>query len=150
MKKESNYVGDEITRQLTLTPITPKTKLFTHTPLGEELYAELQSELGLVVVAGYIRRNGTSPYEYMLLYVDRARSDTRWKDRLDQGETWAHDECFEQIRDVLFRVLTKHNLELPIEKAYDQKTGELVSDTCFNVSLYDFDDWQKYWKTHDR
>ena len=102
MKKERNYVGDEITRQLTLTPITPKTKLFTHTPLGEELYAELQSELGLVVVAGYIRRNGTSPYEYMLLYVDRVRSDTRWKDRLDQGETWAHDDCFEQIRNVFF------------------------------------------------
>lgn len=150
MKKERNDVGDVITRQLTLTPITPETKRFTHTPLGEELYAELQSELGLAVVAGYIRRNGTGPYEYMQLYVDRARSDTRWKDRLDRGDTWAHDECFEQIRDVLFRVLTKYDLELPIEKAYDKKTGEPVSDTCFNISLYDFDYWQRYWKTHDR
>ncbi len=39
---------------LTLTSMTPRTKEFRHTQIGEELFLELQQTLGLSVVAGYM------------------------------------------------------------------------------------------------
>lgn len=134
-----------VSRALTVTPITPKTKNFTHTTIGEELFAELKTRLGLVVITGDLVKNGTSPYEILNLYIDVQKSDLCWKERL----SWVHDAQHYQIRDVLFEVFEKHGLKPPIEKAYDKKTGELISDTCFNISLIDFAYWQEYWKRGD-
>ena len=133
---------DAASRTLTVTPITPKAKVFTHTAVGEEFFAELKTRLGLVVVAGCLVKNGTSPYEILNLYIDVQESDRCWKERM----SWVHDIQHYQIRDVLFEVFEKHGLKPPIEKAYDKKTGELISDTCFNISLIDFAYWQEYWQ----
>lgn len=136
---------DAASRTLTVTPITPKAKIFTHTPIGEELFAELEARLGLVIVAGCLVKNGTSPYEILNLYFDKQKSDPRWEERM----SWIHDEQHHQIRNILFEVFEKHGLKPPIEKAYDKQTGELISDTCFNISLIDFAYWQEYWKRGD-
>ena len=137
--------ADTISRTLTITAISPKTKDFTHTTIGEELFAELKTRLGLVVVAGYLVKNGTGPYEILNLYIDRQRSNQRWEERL----SWTHDAQHYQIRDVLFDVFEKHGLRPPIEEEYDKQTGKLISDTCFNISLIDFAYWQEYWKRGD-
>ena len=135
--------------ELTVTPMTPYTKEFRHTPIGEELFSELQKKLGLVVVAGYLNRNCNSHFLILDLYADRAASAPCWERRLSQ-ETWEHDEQHDQIRDVLFSVLEKHGVETPIEKAYSKTTGELIDDACFNISLIDFAEWQEYWSHNDR
>lgn len=132
---------------LTLTPMTPRTKEFRHTQIGEELFLELQQTLGLSVVAGYMKANG--PYQILNLYADRAASDPCWEKRLAH-ETWVHDAQHDQIRDVLFSVLEKHGIETPIEKAYSKTTGELIDDECFNISVIDFAEWQSYWSHNDR
>ena len=64
--------------------------------------------------------------------------------------SWAHDEQYRQIRDVLFEIFTIYGLTPPIERAYDRETGVLISNTCFNISLIDFEYWQKYWSENDR
>lgn len=140
--------SDSVCRILTVTPMSPKTKKFRHSRVGETLFSTLEECLGLAVVAGYLVKNGTGPYEVLLLYIDRAKSDPCWEKRLSE-ETWTHDAQHDRIRNVLFRVLEEYNLDLPIEKAYDEKTGALISDTCFNISLVDFDYWQKYWRKGD-
>ena len=132
---------------LTVTPMTPRTKEFRHTPIGEELFSELQKKLGLVVAAGYMKSNG--PYQILNLYADRAACDSCWEKRLAH-ETWVHDSQHDQIRDVLFSVLEKHGIETPIEKAYSKTTGELIDDECFNISVIDFAEWQSYWSHNDR
>ena len=132
---------------LTLTPMTPRTKEFRHTQIGEELFLELQQTLGLSVVAGYMKVNG--PYQILNLYADRAACDSCWEKRLAH-ETWVHDAQHDQIRDVLFSVLEKHGIETPIEKAYSKTTGELIDDECFNISVIDFAEWQSYWSHNDR
>ena len=134
---------------LTVTPMTSRTKEFRHTPIGEELFSELQKKLGLVVVAGYLNRNCNSPYHILDLYVDQAASDPCWKQRIAQ-ESWEHDAQHDQIREVLFALLEKHGIETPIEKAYNRTTGELIDDTCFNISLIDFAEWQEYRSHNDR
>ena len=132
---------------LTLTPMTPRTKEFRHTQIGEELFLELQQTLGLSVVAGYMKSNG--PYQILNVYADRAACDSCWEKRLAH-ETWVHDSQHDQIRDVLFSVLEKHGIETPIEKAYNKTTGELIDDECFNISVIDFAEWQSYWSHNDR
>lgn len=134
---------------LTVTPMTPRTKEFRHSPIGEELFYELRQKLGLVVIAGYLNRNCNSPYHVLDLYVDRAASDPCWEKRISQ-ETWVHDAQHDQIRDVLFALLEKHGIETPIEKAYSKTTGELVDDECFNIALIDLAAWQDYWSKNDR
>ena len=132
---------------LTVTPMTPRIKEFRHTPIGEELFSELQKKLGLVVAAGYMKSNG--PYQILCLYADKAESAPCWAKRLEK-ETWEHDAQHDQIRDVLFSVLEKYGIETPIEKAYSRTTGELIDDSCFNISLIDFARWQEYWSHNDR
>ena len=141
-KDEKKNQENVVPRILTITAITPKTKNFTHTAIGEEFFAELKTRLGLVVVAGCLVRNGTSPYEILNLYIDIKQSDPCWKERL----SWVHDAQHYQIRDVLFEVFEKHGLKPPIEEVYDKQTGQLISDTCFNISLIDYAYWQKYWQ----
>ena len=135
--------------ELTITPMTPHTKEFRHSSIGEELFTELRQKLGLLVIAGYLNRNGYSPYHILDLYVDQAASDPCWKQRIAQ-QSWVHDAQHDQIRDVLFSVLEKHGIETPIEKAYSKTTGELVNDECFNISVIDFGGWQDYWSKNDR
>ena len=135
--------------ELTRTPMTPFTKNFDHTPIGEELFRELNARLRLAVIAGYLVKNGTGPYVILNLYIDSSNSDPCWKKRII-NDSWQHDVQHRQIRDVLFAVLEKHGLETPIEKAYNKETGDLLSDTCFNISLIDFAYWQDYWKKNDR
>jgi len=135
--------------ELTRTPMTPLTRNFKHSPVGEELFRELNTKLRLAVVAGYLIKNGTGPYVILNLYVDSSRSDLCWQNRI-RDEKWKHDVQHQQIRDVLFEVLEKHGLETPIEKVYNKETGYLISDTCFNISLIDFEYWQDYYKKNDR
>ena len=132
---------------LTITPMTPRTKEFRHSPIGEDVFSELRQKLGLAVIAGYLKENG--PYQILCLYADRAASAPCWKQRMAQ-ESWEHDVQHDQIRDVLFAVLEKHGIETPIEKAYSKTTGELVNDECFNISVIDFGGWQDYWSKNDR
>ncbi|MBR5871034.1 MAG: hypothetical protein IKZ09_08350, partial [Clostridia bacterium] len=130
-----------------VTPMTPQTKEFRHTPIGEELFYELRRTLGLAVIAGYLKKNG--PYQVLNLYADKDASTLCWKQRM-MHETWEHDAQYDRIREVLFAVLEKHGIETPIENAYSRTTGELVDDKCFNISVIDFTGWQEYWRNNNR
>lgn len=135
--------------ELTRTPMTPLTNNFNHSSIGEEFFRELNARLRLAVIAGYLVKNGTGPYVILCLYVDSSRSDPCWQKRITD-ETWKHDVQHQQIRNVLFEVLEKHGQETPIENVCNKETGELISNTCFNISLIDFAYWQDYYRKNDR
>ena len=94
-------------------------------------------------------KNGSGQYVILCLYVDSSKSGECWKKRI-KDEHWNHDVQHFQIRDVFFEILEKYGLETPIEKIYSEETGELISDTCFNISIVDLAYWQEYWTKNDR
>ncbi|MBE6658616.1 MAG: hypothetical protein E7604_09250 [Ruminococcaceae bacterium] len=149
MKKHCIHPTLHPSRVLTETAMATHTHDFKHTPVGQALFDALKERLGLTVVAGYLVINGTGPYEILDLFVDLAKSDPCWERRLAET-SWAHNEQHRQIRDVLFEIFAIYGLTPPIERKYDRETGELISNTCFNISLIDFESWQTYWSENDR
>ena len=136
---------ESVSRTLTCTPMTPHHTKFVHAPLGEELIAALADTLHLSVSAAYMVRNGRE-FEILHLYADKEGSDPRWHPFMN--DDWLNGDAYTQIRDVLFAVMKRNGVRLPLEKWINEE-GRIFTD-CFHISLIDLCYWQTYWRTHSR
>ena len=132
-------------RLLTKTPMSPHQKRFVHSPIAEELIAQLSEKLQLSVRAAYLVPNGKE-CEILYLYVDKSASSAYWQPYIN--DDWQSGEVHKQIRDILFDVMTQYGCTLPIEVLTDRE-GRVFTD-CFHISLVDLAGWQAYWQHNSR
>ncbi|MBE6560321.1 MAG: hypothetical protein E7662_04280 [Ruminococcaceae bacterium] len=133
-------------RVLTLTPMSPYQKRFVHSPMAEELIAQLSEKIRLSVRAAYLVPNGKE-CEILHLYADKAASGERWRPYIN--DDWLSGEEHRQIRDILFDVMKGHGCTLPIEVITDREGSVLYRD-CFHIALVDLAGWQAYWRINSR